>query len=85
MNTKVTIDGAGRVVIPKDLRDTLRLAAGDTLDLESDGEQVTLRPERAASPMRKERGIWVFRSGTKISAAETNSVLNAVREGRDKR
>lgn len=85
MNAKVTIDGAGRVVIPKDLRDALRLAPGDTLNLESDGEQVTLRPERAASPMHKEKGIWIFHSGEKISVAETNSVLSAIREGRDKR
>src|SRR5215470_8599501 len=56
MNTNVTLDGAGRIVIPKDLRDQLRLAPGDTLSVESDGERVTLRPVRSESAMRKEHG-----------------------------
>jgi len=63
MNTNVTLDGAGRIVIPKDLRDVLRLAPVDTLSVESDGERVTLRPVRSESAMRKEHGVWVFRSG----------------------
>ena len=33
LNNKVTIDRAGRVVLPKTLRDELRLCPGDTLDL----------------------------------------------------
>jgi AbrB family looped-hinge helix DNA binding protein len=71
MNTTVTLDKAGRVVIPKPLRDALRLAPGDELVLESEGDRVTLRPVRSASALRKEHGIWVFRSGRKFSAAET--------------
>jgi AbrB family looped-hinge helix DNA binding protein len=44
MNTTVTLDKAGRAVIPKRLRDALRLAPGDELVLESEGDRVTLRP-----------------------------------------
>jgi AbrB family looped-hinge helix DNA binding protein len=33
MNTTVTIDKAGRVVIPKEIRDELRLEPGDSLAL----------------------------------------------------
>jgi len=40
----VTLDKAGRVVIPKTLRDELHLEPGDTLELEAEGERVTLRP-----------------------------------------
>jgi len=82
MNAIVTLDSAGRVVIPKTLRDTLRLQPGDTLSLDSDGEQVTLRPVRAESPMRKEHGVWVFRGGRAVSAAETDEVLAELREKR---
>ena len=57
MNTTVTVDRAGRVVLPKTLRDELRLEAGDSLQLESEGERVTLRPIRSKSPLRKERGV----------------------------
>jgi len=85
MNTIVTLDKAGRVVIPKTLRDELRLAPGDTLALESDGERVTLRPVRSASALRKEQGIWVFRSGRKLSAEETDQVLENLRQERDRK
>jgi len=81
----VTLDNAGRVLIPKNLRDELRLEPGDKLELESEGEKVTLRPVRATSPLRKERGVWVFRSGSKISAADTDKAIRAIREQRDRR
>ncbi|MGA3212235.1 MAG: AbrB/MazE/SpoVT family DNA-binding domain-containing protein [Terriglobales bacterium] len=84
MTTTVTLDRAGRVVIPKILRDELRLEPGDTLSLESEGERVTLLPVRSSSPLRKERGVWVFRSGRKISAAETERTLREIREQRDR-
>lgn len=82
MNTTVTVDSAGRVVLPKPLRDELGLAPGDTLALESDGERVTLRPVRSSSALRKEEGVWVFRSGRKIPASETDRLLDAMREER---
>jgi len=85
MNTVVTLDSAGRVVIPKTLRDALRLAPGDTLALESDGERVTLRPVRSGSALQKERGIWVFRSGRKLSGEETNRALENSRKERGHR
>lgn len=82
MNAKVTLDKAGRVVIPKSLRDELRLAPGDSLALESDGERVTLRPVRSGSALRKEHGIWVFRGGKKLSSAETDRALESLRQAR---
>jgi AbrB family looped-hinge helix DNA binding protein len=84
MNAKVTLDKAGRVVIPKTLRDELRLAPGDSLTLESDGDHFTLRPVRSSSPLRKKRGIWVFHGDRKISAADTDQALERVREERDR-
>lgn len=84
MSMTVTLDKAGRVVIPKTLRDELRLEAGDVLELESEGERVTLRPVRSASPLGKKRGVWVFQSGTKLTAAVTEKVLRDIREQRDR-
>ena len=37
MTARLTIDGAGRVVIPKPLRKELDLSPGDTLELEAKG------------------------------------------------
>jgi AbrB family looped-hinge helix DNA binding protein len=85
MNTTVTLDKAGRVVIPKTLRDELHLEPGDTLELESQGERVTLRPLRPSTPLRKERGVWVFRTGKKLSSAITDTVLRESREQRDRK
>jgi AbrB family looped-hinge helix DNA binding protein len=84
MNMRVTLDKAGRVVIPKTLRDELQLEPGDTLALESHGDSVTLRPVRSASAPRKEHGIWVFRSSRKLSAAETDQALEELRHKRDR-
>jgi len=84
MNTTVTIDKAGRVVIPKTLRDELRLSPGDSLVLESDAGSMVLRPVRSASALRKEHGIWVFRSGRKITAEETNRRMQSLRSDRDR-
>lgn len=83
MSITVTLDKAGRVVIPKILRDELRLGPGDSLTLESNGDHVTLRPVRSASALRKKRGIWVFRGDRKISAAETDRELESLRHQRD--
>jgi len=80
----VTLDKAGRVVIPKALRDELRVEPGDKLELETQGECVTLRPVRSSSPLRKERGVWVFRTGRKLTAATTDKVLQETRELRDR-
>jgi AbrB family looped-hinge helix DNA binding protein len=82
MSTTVTLDKAGRVVIPKPLRDELRLAPGDSLTLESVGDHVTLRPIRSASALHKKRGIWVFRGDRKMSAAETDRALESLRHDR---
>jgi len=85
MNTTVTIDKAGRVVIPKEVRDELRLEAGDTLALESEEEHVTLRPARGGTSLRKERGVWVFHGGKPLFLDEANQLLRDAREQRDRK
>lgn len=84
VNTTVTLDKAGRVVLPKPLRQELHLEPGDKLELDSEGGRVTLRPVRENTPLRKERGVWVFRRGTKIPAAATDKVIRELREKRDR-
>ena len=81
MEAKVKVDKAGRMVLPKEVRDELQLAPGDTLDLVSGGGLVTLRPSRRRGQMRKDRGVWGFSGGAPILAAETDRVLDAIRRG----
>jgi AbrB family looped-hinge helix DNA binding protein len=84
MSATVTLDKAGRVVIPKSLRDELHLAPGDTLELGCEGDSVTLRPVRSSTPLRKERGVWVFRTGKALPAAAADEVLREIRGQRDR-
>lgn len=51
MTARLTLDKAGRIVLPKPLRDELRLGPGDTLEPENAGERITLRPVRSAVPL----------------------------------
>jgi AbrB family looped-hinge helix DNA binding protein len=60
VNGKITIDGAGRIIIPKPIREELQLKPGDALELESRGEQITLRPVRPKATLKKEYGVWVY-------------------------
>jgi AbrB family looped-hinge helix DNA binding protein len=83
MNARLTIDKAGRIVIPKPLREKLQLQPGDALELESAGEQITLRPVRGTAPLTKEHGVWVFRVGQPLPASVADEVLEQLREERD--
>jgi AbrB family looped-hinge helix DNA binding protein len=85
MNSKVTLDQAGRIVLPKKLRDELRLSPGDTLDLTVQGDEVTLRPRRSSSPLQKKQGVWVFSTGQPMASDETAEALRDIREQRDRR
>ena len=85
MSSKVTLDRAGRVVLPKAVRDEMHLSPGDTLDLTVKGDEVTLRPRRGATPLHKERGVWVFRTGTPLTADDTEDTLRTIRAQRHRR
>lgn len=82
MNTTLTIDKAGRVILPKPVRDRLQLAAGDSLALESSGDQIILRPVRGTATMRKKDGFWVFRTGERISSDSVNETIQQLRDER---
>jgi AbrB family looped-hinge helix DNA binding protein len=84
MNATLTIDKAGRVVIPKAVRDEMRLDPGDSLEVEANGDTITLRPVRSATRLRKERGIWVYRDGKPMTLEDTNRVLQDIRDERDR-
>jgi AbrB family looped-hinge helix DNA binding protein len=83
MNARLSIDKAGRVVIPKPIREDLHLEPGNSLEMESAGEQITLRPVRGTGPLSKEHGVWVFHSGQPLPASATDEMLERLREERD--
>jgi AbrB family looped-hinge helix DNA binding protein len=83
VHVRLTIDKAGRIVIPKPLREELQLEPGDDLELESTGEEITLRPVRGTGPLTQEHGVWVFRTGEPLTASTTDEMLRRIREDRD--
>ena len=82
MKGAVTLDKAGRIVLPKPVRDELHLSPGDTLDLSVEGEQMMLRPRRSSSPLQKKQGVWVFSTGKPMISDETAETLRRIREQR---
>jgi AbrB family looped-hinge helix DNA binding protein len=82
MTTTLTIDRAGRLVLPKPVRDELQLAAGDSLELESSEDQIVLRPVRGAATLQKKRGVWVMRTGKPLSAEAVNETIRKIRNER---
>lgn len=80
----ISLDKAGRVVLPKDLRDKLRLEAGDELLVEQADEEIVLRPVRAQATLKKERGVWVYQGGrsAKRLTDSLQKEIDAVREER---
>lgn len=83
MPAKLTVDKLGRIVLPKPVRDKLRLAAGDQLELESIDDRITLRPLRGTAQLRKKHGVWVFHCGEPLSAATVQETVEQVRRERD--
>jgi AbrB family looped-hinge helix DNA binding protein len=82
MTAKLTLDKAGRVVIPKSFRDELHLSSGDSLEIESQGDEFILRPVREEATMFKEDGMWVIKTGKPLTVEDVNAALESVREER---
>lgn len=85
MTAKLRVDKAGRVVLPKPVREKLRLAPGDELELKTTDDQITLRPLRGTAQLRKKCGVWVFHSGEPLSASAVEETIEQIRRERDER
>jgi AbrB family looped-hinge helix DNA binding protein len=79
MNLK--IDGAGRIVLPKRIRDRFRLTAGATLELEERPEALILRPVEQSPAIVRRDGLWVY-VGKVPSGFRWDSLVDDDREKR---
>jgi AbrB family looped-hinge helix DNA binding protein len=57
MNTTVEIDKAGRIVVPKKLRDAMHLVPGTQLRIERSGDRLTLLPSTNQARLVIENGV----------------------------
>jgi AbrB family looped-hinge helix DNA binding protein len=85
MNARLNMDRAGRVVLPKPIRDRLQLEPGESLEIESFEDHIVLRPVREHATMRKEQGVWVFDTGEPLTASAVRETIQKVREERSDR
>ena len=79
----VPIDKAGRVVLPKDLREELAIRPGDFLKISVRGNEVTLRPTKETSGFVRRGRALVFSSGDEANLLDNetvDSLLTAERE-----
>jgi len=80
----VPIDQAGRIVLPKDVRQELAIKPGDTLKLSIHDSSVTLTPNREATGFVRKGHALVFSTASDetLSQEAVNGILD---EGRGER
>lgn len=77
---KATIDSAGRLLLPKSIRDALGLTPGSTVDVSPYGSGVQITPGgRSARIERSEDGRLVARSETVVTDEAMFALIDAGR------
>jgi len=80
MKNRTTMDAAGGIAIPKQVRDALTIGPGDLLELTAYGDDKIIRPVRSAASLVKEQGIWVYLSQTPSSNVDINKLIDQNRD-----
>ena len=78
---KTTIDGAGRIVVPKSVRDQLHLTPGSELEIDVLDDSVVIRHRDASEPLVEKQGILIHH-GPKQSDIEVVAFLRTQRNAR---
>ena len=76
---ETTIDAAGRIVVPKPLRDALGLTPGTTLDVSQYGTGLTLTPKGRTAQLVEEGGRLVAISDRVVTDEDIFSLIDAGR------
>ena len=76
---KTSMDSAGRVVVPKPLRDALGLTAGSTVDISRYGAGLQLVPTGRTARLVDESGVLI---ATGQTAVDDDVVFGLIDSGR---
>ena len=83
MKISTTIDGAGRIVVPAQMRHRLNLTQGTRLTLEVVAERIEVTPATEPQPLVRKAGRLVLKpSGKRADAA---ALVRAEREAQARR
>jgi len=90
MSTTVEIDKAGRIVVPKKLRDALHLTPGTRLKVERSGDWLMLMPSTSGAQLVIENGVPLIfpadRSNAPIVTVEmVHELISQGRQERERR
>lgn len=72
----VTIDAAGRIVVPKPLRDALGLTPGSTVDISRFGAGLQVVPAGRTARLVEEDGLLVATGDTEIDDADVFGLID---------
>ena len=79
---RTTIDKAGRVVIPRPLRDRIGLTRGGEVEVELDGAGIRIEPV-SGGELREEGGLlFIPPTGKSIDHAQVREMIDADRHRR---
>ena len=79
---RTTIDTAGRLVIPRSLRNRIGLDGGGEVEIELDGAAIRIEPV-AGTQLREDDGLLVIpATGTSIDDTLVRELIDADRHGR---
>lgn len=81
MTATAEIDKAGRLVVPKKVRDAMRVRAGDRFRVEQRGDEIVLRPELSEGSLARKGGMWVI-SGRQLDNYDIVKLIEDDREAR---
>jgi AbrB family looped-hinge helix DNA binding protein len=78
---KTTIDRAGRLVIPRSIREQIGLVGGGEVELEVDGAAVRIQAA-SGHDLKQEEGFLVIpATGTPLTADDVRVLIDADRHG----
>lgn len=81
MSTIVEIDKAGRIVVPKKLREALRVRAGDQFEIAEREDGIFLQPRYEEVRLIQRDGVWGMTGGPQ----SRKSAIELVEEDRERR
>ncbi len=79
---KTTIDKAGRLVIPRSLRERVGLAGGGVVDVELDGGAIRIAPVEGTEVRQVEGLLVIPATGTPLTALDVQGLVDSDRHGR---